>query len=321
MQVNTIRRNILMTGAASLLGHPTFAQGKPITIIVPYSPGGTADISTRLIAQFAAPGVGAPLIVDNRAGGGGLIGWGLAARATPDGSTLLTIELAYAIAAGLLPNMPFDPRNAFSQITTAVKVPHVLVVNPAVPAKTVQEFIALAKAQPGKLNYGSGGYGTNTHLAGELFKSVTHTDIVHIPYKGAGAVLADLMGNQVQALITAVPTALAHIQSGKLRALMVTGAQRNGLLPDVPSAREAGIPEMDIDYWVGLGAPAGTPQPVIDTLNKAITAALAQPEAKKMFAEMGLTVVGNMPEQATQFVTSEIQRWSAVIKQADIKPE
>lgn len=321
MQFNVTRRGVLLAGAASMLGAPAFAQGKPITIIVPYSPGGTADLSTRVIAQFAAPSVGSPMIVDNRTGGGGLIGWGLAARAAPDGNTLLTVELAYAIAAGLLPNMPFDPLKAFSQITTAVKVPHVLVVNPNVPAKTVQEFIALAKAQPGKLNYGSGGNGTNTHLAGELFKSVTGTDIVHVPYKGAGAVLADLMGNQVQALITAVPTALSHIRSGKLRALMVTGAQRNALLPDVPSAKEAGIPAMDIDYWVGLGAPAGTPQPVIDKLGKAINAALAQPEARKKFAEMGLTVVGSTPEQATQFVHSEIQRWSAVIKQAGIKPE
>lgn len=321
MPFNRIRRAVLAAGVASLLSTPVLAQNKPITIIVPYAPGGSADLVTRVIAQFAAPGVGAPLIVDNRTGGGGVVGWGAAARAAPDGTTLLTVELSYAIAAGLIPTLPFDPLKAFTQVTTAVKVPHVLVVNPAVPAKTVQAFIALAKAQPGKLNYGSGGNGTNTHLAGELFKSTTGTNIVHVPYKGAGAVLTDLMGNQVQALITSVPTALPHIKSGKLRALMVTGSERNAMLPDVPTAKEAGIPKMDIDYWIGIGAPAGTPPAVIDRLNKEFNAALAQPDAKKKIAEMGLTVVANTPAQANQLVASEIQRWSAVIKQAGIKAD
>ncbi|WP_026437641.1 tripartite tricarboxylate transporter substrate binding protein [Acidovorax sp. JHL-9] len=320
MPFNTLRRAIVLAGAASLFSACAFAQ-KPVTIIVPYAPGGSADLVTRVIAQFAAPGVGAPMIVDNRTGGGGVVGWGAAARSAPDGNTLLTVELSYAIAAGLLPTLPFDPKKAFTQVATAVKVPHVLVINPAVPAKTVQEFITLAKAQPGKLNYGSGGNGTNTHLAGELFKSTTGVDIVHVPYKGAGAVLTDLMGNQVQALITSVPTALPHIKSGKLRALMVTGAERNAMLPDVPSAKEAGIPKMDMDYWIGIGAPAGTPQVVVDKLNKEFNASLAQPEARKKIAEMGLTVVANTPAQATQLVNSEIQRWSAVIQQAGIKAD
>jgi len=321
MPLHTTRRSLLLAGCACAFGAPALAQGRPISIIVPYSPGGSADIATRVIAQFAAPGVGSPMVVENRTGGGGVVGWSAAARAAPDGHTLLALELSYAIAAGLLPNLPFDPRKAFVQVTTAVKVPHVLVVNPAVPAKSVQEFIALAKARPGKLNYGSGGNGTNTHLAGELFKSVTGTDIVHVPYKGAGAVLADLMGNQVQALITSLPTALSHIKSGKLRALMVTGAERNPLLPGVPSAKEAGIPRMDMDYWIGIGAPAGTPQAVVDRLNQAINASLLQPEARQKIADMGFTVVANTPAQAAQFVASEIQRWSAVIQQAGIKPE
>ncbi|RAR79707.1 tripartite-type tricarboxylate transporter receptor subunit TctC [Paracidovorax anthurii] len=320
MRFQPIRRGLLLASAACLVGTAAWAQ-KPITIIVPYAPGGSADLATRVIAQFAAPGVGSPMVVDNRTGGGGIVGWGAASRAAPDGSTLLTVELSYAIAAGLLPNLPFDPRKAFTQITTAVKVPHVLVVNPAVPARNVQEFIALAKSRPGKLNYGSGGNGTNTHLAGELFKSTTGTDLVHVPYKGAGAVLTDLMGNQVQALITSVPTALPHIRSGKLKALMVTGAERNAMLPEVPTAKESGLPGMDIDYWIGIGAPAGTPQPVIDKLGRDINAALAQPEAKKKIADMGFSVVANTPAQATQFVLGEIQRWSAIIQQAGIQPE
>jgi tripartite-type tricarboxylate transporter receptor subunit TctC len=322
MSFNTNRRAFTVAAAASLFAGSALAQGgKPITIVVPFSAGGSTDLVSRVIAQFASPGVGAPIIVDNRTGGGGVVGWQSVARATPDGNTLLTVELSYAIAAGLIPNLPFDPAKAFTQITTAVKVPHVLVINPQVPAKTVQEFIALAKSQPGKLNYGSGGNGTNTHLAGELFKSITGTDIVHIPYKGAGAVLTDLMGNQVQALITSVPTALPHIRSGKLRALMVTGDQRNPALPDTPSAKEAGIPKMDMDFWIGFGAPAGTPQPVIDKLHKEIVASLSLPEAKKKIAEMGLTVVGSTPAQAAQLVNTEIARWTAVIKQAGIKPD
>jgi len=315
------RRTLMLAGASCLAGRPALAQGKPVTIVVPYSPGGSADLVTRVIAQFAAPGIGAPVVVDNRVGGGGVVGWGAVARAAPDGRTLATIELSYAIAAGLVPNLPFDPRKAFAQVTTAVKVPHVLVINPAVPARSVQEFVALAKAKPGTLNYGSGGNGTNTHLAGEMFKRLTGTDIVHVPYKGAGAVLADLMGNQVQALITSVPTALPHIRSGKLRALMVTGAERNATLPDVPSAKEAGIPGMDMDYWIGIGAPAGTPAATVDRYSQAINASLAQPEARKRIAELGLSPVGSTPAQAARFVDGEIQRWTAFIKQAGIKAD
>lgn len=315
------RAMLALAGTACLAPAWAAAQGKPVTIIVPYAPGGSADLVTRVIAQFAAPGLGSALVVDNRTGGGGVVGWSAAARAAPDGQTLLTVELSYAIAAGLMPNLPFDPRKAFTQVTTAVKVPHVLVVNPQVQARSVGEFIALARAQPGKLNYGSGGNGTNTHLAGELFKSATGADLVHVPYKGAGAVLADLMGNQVQALITSVPTALPYIRSGKLRALMVTGSERNVTLPDVPCAKEAGIPAMDIDYWIGIGAPAGTPAAAVARLNKEFNAALAQPQASQKMAEMGLSVVANTPEQAMQWVQNEIQRWSAVIRQAGIKAD
>ena len=318
-----IRRALALGSAALLL--PTLGRtqpnGRPITIVVPFAPGSSTDMVARIVAEFAAAGAGAPMVVDNRAGGGGVVGWGAVARATPDGTMLCTIELSYAIAAGLFPKLPFDPQKGFTQITTAVKVPHVLVVNPGLPAKTVQEFIALAKAQPGKLNYGSGGNGTNTHLAGELFKSLTGTSIVHIPYKGAAAVTTDLMGGQVQALISSVPTVLPYIKTGKLRALMVTGAKRNASLPDVPSATEVGLPKMDMDFWIGFGAPAGTPQPVVEKLHKAIVEALALPDAKKRIDEMGLTVVGSTPAEAAALVQSEIKRWAAVIKQAGIKAD
>jgi tripartite-type tricarboxylate transporter receptor subunit TctC len=190
-----------------------------------------------------------------------------------------------------------------------------------IPAKTVQEFIALAKANPGKFNYGSGGNGTNTHLGGELFKSAAGIDLVHVPYKGAGAVLQDLMGGQVQALVTSLPTALPHIKSGKLRALMVTSEKRSPLLPDVPSAKEAGLPKVVLDFWVGFAVPAGTPQPVIDKLNKAFADALNSANGRKQLAEQGLEPVANSPAQASQLVASEMQRWGAVVKAAGIRAD
>jgi tripartite-type tricarboxylate transporter receptor subunit TctC len=291
------------TGAALAQSYPT----KPVTVIVPYAVGGTTDIVARLVTTQIGNGLGQPMVVDNRAGGGGNIGWGAVARSAPDGHTLLTTETSFTIAPALGTKQPFDPKKDFAHIITAAAAPHVLVVNPSVPAKTVQEFIAAAKSQPGKLNYGSGGNGTNTHLGGELFKREAAIDLTHVPYKGAGQVLQDLMGGQVQALVTSLPTALPHIKSGKLRALMVTSAKRSPLLPDVPSAKEAGLPRVAMDFWVGFSAPAGTSQPVIDKLNKAITDALNSADGRKRLAEQGLEPVPNSPTQASQLVAADIK--------------
>nr|WP_315187334.1 tripartite tricarboxylate transporter substrate binding protein [uncultured Albidiferax sp.] len=294
---------------------------RPITFVVPYSAGGTTDIVARLVTNQVGNSLGQPLVVDNKVGGGGVIGWGTVARANPDGYTLLTTEMSFTIAPGLLPKLPFDGKKDFTHIITAAAAPHVLVVNPGVPAKTVQEFIALAKAKPGTMNYGSGGNGTNTHLGGALFQSVAGVDLVHVPYKGAGQVLQDLMGGQVQALVTSLPTALPGIKSGRLRALVVTGDARSPQLPDVPSAKEANLPAFAMDFWVGFAAPAGTPQPVVEKLNQAIAAALHSPDGKRRLAEQGLTAVANTPAQATQLATSEMQRWASIIKSAGIKAE
>jgi tripartite-type tricarboxylate transporter receptor subunit TctC len=304
-------------GGAFAQSYPT----KPITVVVPHAVGGTTDIVARLITSQIGNGLGQPMVVDNRAGGGGNIGWGAVARSAPDGYTLLTTEMSFTIAPSLGTKQPFDPKKDFSHIITAAAAPQVLVVNPQVPAKTVQEFIAAAKANPGKLNYGSGGNGTNTHLGGELFKREAGIDLVHVPYKGAGQVLQDLMGGQVQALVTSLPTALPHIKSGKLRALMVTSEKRSTLLPDVPSAKEVGLPKVVMDFWVGFASPAGTPQPVVEKLNKAIADALNSPEGRKRLAEQGLEPVPNSPAQASKFVESEMQRWGAVVKAAGIKAD
>jgi tripartite-type tricarboxylate transporter receptor subunit TctC len=318
-------RRTAIASLASLMSAPSFADtfpSKPITIVVPFSVGGSTDLVARLVANELSAPLGQAAIVDNRIGASGVIGWNSVARAQPDGYTLITIEMSYAIASGLLTKLPFDTRKAFVQIVTAVQMPHVLVVNPDLPVKNVAELIALAKAKPGKIFYGSGGNGTNTHLGAELFKeSAGNLDIVHVPYKGAGAVLADLMGGQVQMLITSLPTALPYIKSGKLRALMMASDKRSPLLPDVPSAPEVGLPRMDMKFWIGFAAPAGTPQPVIDTLNKAVAAALQTPESKRRLLELGLDPIANTPQQATKLVNGEMDRWAAVIKERGIKPD
>jgi tripartite-type tricarboxylate transporter receptor subunit TctC len=323
MQISTLKHLlttiflVLASSLAAAQGYPT----KPVTVIVPFAPGGTNDIVARIVAQELTGSFGKQVIVDNRTGAGGVIGWGAAARAAPDGYTLLATDMSFAIAAGLLPKLPFDPKKDFVHITTAASVPFVMVVHPSVTAKIVPEFITLAKANPGKLNYGSGGNGTNTHLAAELFKSLTGVDLVHVPYKGSAAAVQDLLGGQIQVLFTAVPTALPHIKSGKLRPLMVTNDKRVAALPDVPSAPEAGMPKMVAHYWVGLSAPGKTPKEIVDRLHKETVAGLAMPEAKKRFADQGLDAVGNTPAEAAKLVEDEIQRWTALIRAANIKPE
>jgi len=324
--MNVRNRARLISAAVSLVAlgaahaQPSY-PARSVTLVVPYATGGSTDIITRLIAKELTTQLGKPAIVDNRTGGGGVVGWSSVARAPADGYTLLATELSFAIAAGLLPNLPFDPRTGFHQVVTASSVPHALVVTPSLPVRNVKEFIALAKAHPGELNYGSGGSGTNTHLGSELLKSLAGINMVHVPYKGAGAVLVDLMSGQVQALISAVPTVLPHVNSGRLRALMVTDEKRARVLPDVPSVTEAGLPGMVMKYWVGYSVPAGTPQPIVERLNKEIVSAVGAPDAKKRFADLGMDAVGNTPAQATKLVNDEMDRWAAVIRTAGIKAD
>jgi tripartite-type tricarboxylate transporter receptor subunit TctC len=250
MNISLLRR-VFVAGLSCVAVNAALADtypSRPITIVVPYSVGGTTDIVARLVSAQISNSLGAPLVVDNKAGGAGAIGWGTVARAAPDGYTLLTTEMSMTVAPALQPSLPFDPKKGFANITIAAYAPHVLFINPSLPVKNLKEFIAYAKANPGKLNYGSGGNGTNTHLGGELLKKEADLSLVHIPYKGAGAVLTDLMGGQVQALVTSLPTALPHIKSGKLRALAVTSTHRSALLPEVPSAPEAGLPKFLMDF-------------------------------------------------------------------------
>ena len=321
-------KRLARTLAATILGVAFCASvpaqtypARSVILVVPFSVGGSTDIASRIVAQELGTALGKTVVVENRLGASGAIGWGSVALAPPDGYTLLTLELSYAIAAGLIPNLPYNPKTAFTQIVTAVSMPHVQVVNPAVKANTMQEFVALAKANPGKLNYGSGGSGTNTHLGSELLKSLAGIDMVHVPYKGAGAVMQDLVAGQVQALIASLPTVLAYVKSGKLRALMVTSDTRSSRLPDVPTAKEVGLPGMVMTFWVNFAAPARTPRPIIEQLNREVIAALGKTETKKRFSDLGLDPVGSTPEEATKLLETEIQRWSAVIKAANIKAD
>lgn len=294
---------------------------KPVTVVVPHAVGGTTDIVARLVTNQVRNALGQPFVVENKAGGAGAIGWGAAARAPADGHTLLTTEMSLTIAPGLGLRLPFDPRKAFVPIVTAAAAPHVVVVHPSVKANGIRDLVALAKASPGTLNVGSGGNGTNTHLGSALLQSAAGIELTHVPYKGAGQALQDLVGGQVQVLVTSLPTALAQIRAGRLRALMVTSERRSALLPDVPSAPEAGLPAMKMDFWVGFAAPAGTPAPVVDRLNKAFADALKSAEGRRLLAEQGLEPVADSPAQAARFTAAEMQRWAGVIQAAGIKAD
>ena len=312
----------LLVGA-SLASTFALAQAFPartVTLVVPYAPGGSTDILARVVAQHLPAQLGQAAVVENRTGGGGVVGWSSVARAPADGHTLLTNEMSFPISAALLPNMPFDPKTAFTHLTIAAQVPHVLVVHPSVPANNVKELVAHARANPGKLNYGSGGNGTNTHMGAELFKSLTGTFMTHIPYRGGGAALQDVLAGQVQWMVTALPGALPHIKSGKVRALMVTSNERSSVAPDIPSAKESGL-DMDVQFWLGFSAPACTPPATLARLQKDIATVLALPEVKKRLGDMGFTTIASSPAEAHKLIDSEMQRWARVIKTSGIKAD
>jgi tripartite-type tricarboxylate transporter receptor subunit TctC len=308
---------------ASLASTLVLAQafpGKTVTLVVPYAPGGSTDILARVVAQHLPAQLGQAAVVENRTGGGGVVGRSSVARAPADGYTLLTNEMSFPISAALLPNMPFDPKTAFTHLTIAAQVPHVLVVHPGVPASTVKELVAYARANPGKLNYGSGGNGTNTHMGAELFKSLTGTFMTHIPYRGGAAALQDVLAGQVQWMVTALPGALPHIKSGKVRALMVTSNERSSVAPDIPSAKESGL-DMDVQFWLGFSAPTGTPPATLARLQKDIATVLALPDVKKRLGDMGFTTIASSSAEAQKLIDNEMQRWARVIKTSGIKAD
>jgi tripartite-type tricarboxylate transporter receptor subunit TctC len=311
---------LVLLVSATPSGAQPAASSKPITFVVPYGAGGSTDIMARVMAQYLPQVSGGSAIVDNRTGGGGLVGWGSVARAMPDGTTVLTNEISFPISAALLPSMPFDPKTAFAHITIAASVPHVLVVHPSLPVKTIKEFVAYAKANPGKLNYGSGGNGTNTHMGAELFKNLSGIFSTHIPYRGGGPALVGLLAGDVQWMTTALPGALSHIKSGKVRALMVTANERSSVAPEIPSAKESGF-DMDMPFWLGFSVPSSTPAAAQAKLQKDMTAVLALPDVKKRLGDMGFSVIASSSADAKKLIESDIGRWSKLIKTAGIKAD
>lgn len=298
----------------ALASHGQSFPSKPLKIIVPAAPGGTTDIASRLVAKRMTELMGQPVVVENKAGGGGIIGSQALKQSAPDGYTLIMGNIGpNAINFGLYKQLPYRAED-FAPITLVVSVPNVLVVHPDVPAKSVKELVALARSQPGKLSFASSGTGQSVHLSGEMFKLKTGTDIIHVPYKGAGPAVADLMAGQVTMMIDNLPSSLPHIQAGKLRALAVTSKERVAELPDVPSLRELGFEDFQVTAWFGLMAPGGTPQPIIDQLYKTISSILSEPDIRKRLTELGGTPGGQTPAQFTAFIAEERVRWMQLIK-------
>ena len=307
-------------GAGLLTHTAAMAQAypsKPVTIVVPFAAGGTTDILARIIGQALTTELGQSVIVDNRAGAGGNIGASMAAKSPADGYTLFMGTVGtHAINASLYKKMPFDPIKDFAPLTRRANVPNLLVANPNQPFKTVKDLIAYAKANPGKITFGSPGSGASPHVSGELFKSMTGTDLLHIPYKGSAPAMTDLLGGQTSVMFDNMPSAIQHVRSGKLRPIAVTTAKRSPELPDVPTIAEAGVPGYEATSWFGMFAPAGTPKPVLDKLHAALIKVLNQADVKKKIAEQGGDVVAETPAQFAAFIQAESVKWGKVVKES-----
>jgi len=294
---------------------------RPIKLIIPFPPGGSNDIVGRMVALQLGERLGQQIVVDNRGGAGGTIGTGLAAKAPPDGYTLLLVSVAYAFNPALYKELPYDPVAGFAPVGMLGTGPVVLTVNPKLPFMTAQDLIRAAKQKPGELRFASAGVGSLQHLAAELFLRVAGIDMLHIPYKGGGPATLDVVTGVAEVSIGSLIQNLPHVRNGGLRALAVSGEKRNPALPDVPSAAEAGVPGWDAANWWGFLAPLGTPAPIVEKINKELAAVLGSEETKKRFENEGADPVAMAREPFGRFVTAEIEKWGRVVKEAGIKAE
>jgi len=302
--------------------HPVFAQEyptRPVKIVVPFSPGGAVDGPMRVIAQELSKRVGEQFFVENKPGAGATIGTDVVAKSPPDGYTLLLASQTVAISASLYRKLPFDPIEDFAPITLIGREPGVLVVNPSLPVKTLQELVAYAKERPGQLDYASSGNGSGQHLFAALLASMTGMKLNHIPYKGSAQATTDLLGGQVMISIPGTAGMVGHIKAGKLRALAVTGATRSPQLPDVPTVMESGVPGYEAYVWMGLLAPKGTPPAIIDKIQREVVAVLAAPEVKSYMATAGIEIVGSTPAEFGTFFRAEKELWAKVIRETGAK--
>ncbi len=294
---------------------------KPIRYLVPFPPAGATDITARIIADKISGPLGQPVVVENRAGAAGNVGTALVAKSTPDGYTILQLTVAQSISATLYAKLDYDLERDLMPAAMVALVPNVMIVHPSVPAKSVAEFIALAKASPGKFNFASSGSGTSIHMSAEMFKMITGVNIVHIPYKGSGPALADMIGGQVDLMFDNLTSSIGHIRSGKLRALAITSATRYPELPDLPTMQEAGVPGYEATAWFGIVVPKGTSGNVIARINSEVNKALAQDDVKDKLAQQGALARAWTPEQFGDFIHNEIVKWGKVVKASGAKIE
>jgi tripartite-type tricarboxylate transporter receptor subunit TctC len=311
--------------AAPFLPRPAAAQGypdRPIRLVVPFPPGGPVDLSARILGAALTEELHGSVVVENRSGAGGVVGTDAVAKAAPDGYTLGFCSTgAVAVNVTLLPNLPYDSRRDFAPVSIVAGVPSLLVVHPDVPARSVQDLIALAKRQPGKLNFGSTGPGGTPHLAAELFRLRAGIDIAHVPYRGAAPAITALLAKEVDFAFLDLPVLLPHVQEGRLRALGVTSRERSPALPAVPTFAEAGIPGVEVENWYALLAPAGTPAEVVRRLHDAVAAVMKRPATARQFGDQGARIIISSPEEAKSFIAAEVARWGEVVRAAGIKPD
>jgi tripartite-type tricarboxylate transporter receptor subunit TctC len=292
---------------------------KPVRMIVPFAPGGGTDIIGRLVAQELSTAWGQTVLVDNRGGGGGTIGTQLAAKATPDGYTMVLCSLGLTYAPALYPDLPYDPRRDLAPITRVASQPFVYVVTPALNVSSMQQLIALAKSKPGEIRYGSGGAGGSSHLGTELLRTMTGIQLVHVPYKGTGPALTAMLAGEIHFQLIGISSVVPHIKAGRMRALAVSGSARSSAAPDVPTVAESGVPGYDFDVWYGMLFPAGTPQPLVERVNRDIQRALQSASLQQRFAGLGVQASGNTSDEFRKLIRSEIEKWNKVVAAANIK--
>jgi tripartite-type tricarboxylate transporter receptor subunit TctC len=305
----------LAAAAAQAQGYP----GRPVTIVVPFGAGGPADIYARFLGSRMQEPLGQPVVVENRPGAGSVVGSNAVAKSAPDGYTLLMMSNTHTVNETLLPNKPFVLLRDLAPVAPVNYSDLLLVVHPSVPANSLRELIALAKSQPGKMNYASSGPGTPYHMAGELFKSLAGVDVVHVPYKGSDGARVGILGGQVQMMFDAITTMAPNVRAGKLKGFGTSGRARSSVLPDVPTVAEAGVPGYEATIWLGVMAPAGTPKPIIDRLNAEITKVTGRAEVREAWGKQGATALSMSPEQFDQYLREDIAKWAKVIAQAGIK--
>ena len=317
------RRQLVLGAAASLVASPALSQApRTIKLVVPFPPGGSTDILARAIGARLAMQMGATVVIENKGGAAGSVGAGEVARMAPDGNTLMMGHIGtLAINPSIYPRLTYDPIKSFTPLALVAQVPNVLVVNEKFPATDFKAFIARARAEPGRLNYASGGNGSAAHITFEYLKQQTKTFMVHIPYRGAAPAISDVLGGQADTIFTGSPALISHIRSGRLRALAVSSPQRMPALPDVPTVAESGYPGFEADQWYGIVAPAGLPAPLVTLYNTEINKALASPEVARALANEGAVPTPTTPQAFAQLIAREIPRWAQVIKQGNVKAD